>query len=148
VVSSLRQPPPDIIAAAKASEKQWRVPAVVSMAQWIVESAWGDKSPGNNCFGLRIRVGKNDPQQIISTTEFINGKKTAVKGAFRTFPTIADCFSAHAELLATAPVYQPAMKMLPSIDDFIDKMAVKYATAPNYAVTLKSLIKSQRLDQL
>jgi flagellum-specific peptidoglycan hydrolase FlgJ len=143
----VKQPPANIVAAAKAAQEKWKVPCSVQLAQWIIESGWGVHSPGNNPFGMKPRSGKNDPCQMLMTTEFVHGKPTHVAQPFRRFATIADAFMAHGELLATAHVYAYAMQGLPNIDTFINRMAPRYATDPLYASKIKAMIKSQGLSQ-
>lgn len=146
---------PDVSSAAQASMRKYRVPASVSLAQWIVESGWGVHSPGNNPFGMKPRHGMNDPSQELMTTEVIKGKVIHELQPFRVFPSIGAAFDAHAILLSTAPVYAPAMKVLPlnacptqdTIDKFIDLMAGHYATDPLYASKLKAMISSQNLQR-
>lgn len=140
-----RQPPTEICLAAQAAQKVWKIPASASLSQWILESGWGAHSPGNNPFGMKPRHGMNDPCQQLMTKEFIHGEEIEEEQPFRIFPSVDAAFLAHAELLATAPVYADAMTELPDVDAFIDKMAPHYATAPNYAETLKGLIQSQGL---
>lgn len=142
-----KQPPKEICTFAQEAQKQWKVPACVQLGQWILESGWGAHSPGNNPFGMKPRKGKNDPQQMLLTTEYIKGKRVKIPQPFRVFPSVKEAFLAHAELLATALVYKPAMDALPDVDKFIDKMSPRYATDPNYAKNLKSIIKSQGLRQ-
>lgn len=145
--------PSDIIAAARAPVAKTRVPASVSLGQWIIESGWGVHSPGNNPFGMKPRKGMNDPSQQLITTEFLGGKYVKVSQPFRKFISISEAFEAHAELLSTAPVYAMAMREIPlnscptveAIGRFIDKMASHYATDPLYASKLKSIIASNRL---
>src|SRR3954451_14996587 len=49
------QVPPDVIQAAIVSHRRWNVPASVTLAQWVVESAWGASMPpgSNNPFGIK-----------------------------------------------------------------------------------------------
>jgi flagellum-specific peptidoglycan hydrolase FlgJ len=47
-----------IAPAAQASEKKYGVPASVTIAQAILESAWGKRAIGNNYFGIKARVGE------------------------------------------------------------------------------------------
>ena len=61
--------PPEIIEAAKASRKRWGIPPSITLAQWIVESAWGAAMPpdSNNPFGIKAlevpaRGRKRDPR--------------------------------------------------------------------------------------
>ena len=50
-----RPGPPEVIEAAIASRKHWNVPASITLAQWVVESAWGAAMPpdSNNPFGIK-----------------------------------------------------------------------------------------------
>lgn len=141
--------PSTVIAAARAAMARRHVPASVSLAQWAIESGWGAHAPGNNPFGMKPRKGKSDPCQNLKTLEWDKTAKAYVScmQPFRTFPSIADAFLAHAELIATAPVYAEAMAALPNRDLFIDRMAAHYATDPLYAGKVKGLIKSTGLAQ-
>lgn len=148
--------PPDIVTAAKSAMTKYRVPASVSLAQWIIESGWGVHSPGNNPFGMKPRKGMNDPSQMLMTHEVVKGKTVSILQPFRKFPSVAAAFDAHATLLATAPVYASAMACLPSgnqcpsraaIDAFIDRMAPHYATDPLYGSKLKAMVTTQMLDR-
>lgn len=143
----MKQPPKEVCDCARNAQRIYRIPASVQLAQWIVESGWGVHSPGNNPFGMKPRKGMNDPQQMLMTTEYVKGKPVRMPQPFRVFPSLMEAFAAHAQLLATAPVYALAMKALPDIDKFIDLMAKRYATDPSYGSKLKSMIKSQGLNQ-
>lgn len=134
--------------AAQKAQQHWRVPASVSLAQAIIESGWGVHAPGCNLFGMKCRVGKNDPSQMLSTTEWSKARGYyKVPQAFRVFPTIADAFAAHAQLLATAPVYAPAFAKLPDRNAFIQLMAARYASDPQYAAKLEAMIAQSNLGQ-
>ncbi len=134
-------PPADVIAAAQAAERKWRIPASVSLAQWAIESGWGAHSPGSNPFGMKPRKGKNDPQQMLMTTEWSKAKGYyKVPQPFRVFPSISAAFDAHAELLATAPVYAPAMAHLPDVHAFVATLAAHYATDPLYAHKIEAVM--------
>lgn len=140
------QPPADIVSFAKAAKAEYKVPTSVSLAQWIIESGWGVHSPGNNPFGMKPRRGMNDPFQNLNTTEFVKGKYIEVPQPFRVFPTVKEAFEAHAQLLATAPVYAAAMAALPDTNKFVTLMAAHYATDPLYASKIFAMIKSQGLN--
>lgn len=140
--------PSAVSEGAKKAQAETRVPASVSIAQWALESGWGAHAPGNNPFGMKPRKGKSDPQQLLWTTEWSRTKGYyKVQQPFRTFPTLADAFVAHALLISTAPVYKPAMGSLPDKDAFIDKMALRYATDPQYSKKIKSIIKQNSLER-
>lgn len=140
------QIPADIAAAAKSSQRKWGVPASVSLAQWRIESGNGTHSPGNNPFGMKPRKGMNDAQQMLMTTEWSKARGYyKAPQPFRVFPSVAAAFDAHAELLATAPVYASAMAALPDRDEYIDRLAAHYATDPLYASKIKSMIRHSGL---
>ncbi len=44
-VRPCRDRSPDVIDAAKASQRRFGIPASITLAQWIVESAWGSAMP-------------------------------------------------------------------------------------------------------
>lgn len=141
--------PPEVIAGAVAACRKWRVPASTQAAQWSIESGNGAHSPGCNPFGMKPRAGMSDPQQMLWTTEWSKARGYyRVQQPFRVFPTIAAAFDAHAELIATAKVYAPAMAALPDVGTFIDRMAARYATDPLYARKLTATIAARGFAQL
>jgi flagellum-specific peptidoglycan hydrolase FlgJ len=140
-VKVLSQP---IILAAQAAQHVTRVPASVSLAQYGLESAWGAKVTGrNNFFGIKAIRGQAG--QLCETHEVIDGRSVLTHALFREFASPAEAFMAHAELLASAPVYKSAMAHLPDVTTFVRAMATHYATDPDYADKLLSLINEDDL---
>ncbi len=92
-----------IAEAAVAAERETGCPAEISAAQCIVESAWLQVAPGNNCFGVKAT---DDHCQYCLTKEYLNGEWTSQKLAFATYPTLAACFAAHARLLQSGRMHQ------------------------------------------
>lgn len=136
------------ILAAQASERKWKVPTSVSLAQYALESAWGSKDLGaHNYFGMKVRAGKNDPFVTKQTREVIGGKSVMVAAKFRSFPSEEAAFDAHGELLGAAPVYANARSKLPDVDAFADALTGVYATDPNYGHALKNLMLVSKLYQ-
>jgi len=141
-------PPPDAaIAAAQASARAWGVPASVSLAQWALESGWGQYEAGcrnappvvsHNPFGIKAAPGQ--PSVMILTHEFEAGRMVEVRAAFRIFPSLAAAFDAHARLIATGPVYAPAMRERQDPDAFARALQGRYATDPHYAGKLLALM--------
>lgn len=140
-------PTPEVIAAAKASMTMWKVPASVSIAQYGLESGWGQHMPpaSNNPFG--IKAVADEPFVSVTTREFLDGKWVEEDQPFRVFADLAEAFDAHAELLATAPVYAEAMAALPDVAAFVSLVAPHYATDPTYAATLMEIITGDDLTQ-
>ena len=128
-----------IAEAAVAAERETGVPAEISAAQCIVESAWLQVAPGFNCFGIKAKA--NDHCQYCLTKEYLNGEWTSQKLAFATYPSLAACFSAHARLLQRG-VYAPAWRQYQAdhdLDAYIRGVAEHYATDPAYAGKITQL---------
>lgn len=154
----MSEPTPDIIASAQASQRKWRVPASVTIAQWALESGWGAHQSGKyNYGGITAKVKDAvfpfkpgmplEPATLCWTHEQYNGDLVKCQRWFKDYAAPDAFFDAHAKLLATAKVYAPAMAALPDVGRFVDLMATHYATAPNYASTIHSIIRGHNLTQ-
>ncbi|WP_036521602.1 glycoside hydrolase family 73 protein [Novosphingobium acidiphilum] len=139
-------PVPDpIVAAARTADRQWHIPASVSLAQWALESGWGAHMPGNNPFGIKAMPGH--AVQRFATHESIHGHLVPCEQRFAAFASLDEAFDCHARLLATAPVYHAAFAALPDTRRFVALMAPHYATAPDYAAKILAVIDSAGLDR-
>ena len=134
--------PPEVVEAAVASQVKWNVPASITLAQWVVESAWGAAMPpdSNNPFGIKA-VG-DQPAVESATREVIAGESITIRAKFRKFASLSEAFDLHGRLLATAPVYRPAMKNKDDPEAFADALTGVYATDPAYGTTLKYVIRT------
>ena len=137
--------PPEVIEAAKASQIRWGIPASVTLAQWIVESAWGSAMPpdSNNPFG--IKALESQPAVESETREVVDGKVVTITARFRRFANLAEAFEVHGRLLATAAPYQAARTYLQDPDRFADALTGVYATDPQYGETLRWVMDSYKL---
>ncbi len=119
--------------AAVSSERATGVPAELSLSQAIFESGWGERAPGNNCFGIKCDAHGSGTQYIL-THEYLNGQWKETPLAFEKYNTLADCFSDHARLIQQG-VYATAWTQYQKdrdLDAFINGVAAHYATDPNY----------------
>jgi hypothetical protein len=134
--------PPEVLDAAVLSRQKWSVPVSITLAQWVVESAWGAAMPpdSNNPFG--IKAGPNDPAVEAQTREVVSGKDIVIAAKFRKFASMSEAFDLHGKLLATNPVYGPAMEKKNDPEAFADALTGVYATDPMYGATLKYVIKT------
>lgn len=139
--------PPEVIEAAKESRRHWGVPAAITLAQWIVESAWGSAMPpdSNNPFGIKALEGQ--PAVESATWEVIDGKSITVQARFRRFASLTDAFEAHGRLLSTGSPYKAAMAVAADPDRFADALTGVYATDPQYGTTLKWVMDNYKLKQ-
>jgi hypothetical protein len=137
--------PPDVIDAAVASALRWRIPVSVTVAQWVVESAWGAAMPpgSNNPFGIKASASQDAVESM--TREVVNGESVQVSARFRRFESVSEAFDQHGKLLATASPYAKAMQLTQDPDAFADALTGVYATDPQYGFTLKWVIANYGL---
>ena len=139
--------PPDVIDAARTSWKRWGIPASITLAQWIVESAWGSAMPpdSNNPFGIKALDAQ--PAVESETREVIDGKVVTVTARFRRFDSLADAFEFHGQLLSKGSPYHAAMEVAKDPDRFADALTGVYATDPQYGTTLRWVMDNFNLRQ-
>ncbi|MDQ2763828.1 MAG: glucosaminidase domain-containing protein [Pseudomonadota bacterium] len=142
----MTQPTQAAIAAARATQKKWKIPASVSLAQWALESGWGKHtSAPHNYFGMKALPGQ--PCQVVPTREVYKGHSVIIQAAFRSFACDEDAFDAHGKLLATAGVYAHARAALPDPFKFAHALTGTYATDPKYGDLLERIIRGSRLTK-
>jgi flagellum-specific peptidoglycan hydrolase FlgJ len=114
--------------AAQAAAKQYGVPASVTLAQAILESAWGQSTltrQANNYFGIKAEhINVPDSYCEFQTCEFIDGAKKMVLAGFENYSDATACFEGHAQLIRDAARYQPAMRVRNSPKDFAKMLRV------------------------
>lgn len=138
--------PNEVIAAAQAASKKWKVPASVSLAQWIIESGWGKHEPpgSNNPFG--IKAGKGSASVSAPTHEFVHGRYVPTTARFAKFASLAGAFDAHAKLIANRPAYRRAMQAT-TAEQFAERLQGVYATDPHYGGKLVATMREYDLQK-
>jgi flagellum-specific peptidoglycan hydrolase FlgJ len=139
--------PIEVVLAAQSAMKVYGVPASVTIAQWILESAWGEHMPprSNNPFG--IKSTQNQPYVTAITHEYIHGRYLTTEAKFRRFTSISEAFSEHARLIATRKVYLGAMAKKKSPAAFARALTGIYATDRKYGDKLVSIMQTHNLYQ-
>jgi hypothetical protein len=141
------QIPADCIAAAQADRGGWHIPACADIAQYGVESAFGRFEPVGSFNGFGIQRLAGLPFVSAASHEFRGGKLVPVVEEFAKFNSLADAFYEHDKLIATNPVYAPAMAFVGNYVKYIELMGPDYATAPNYVKSLLALIEEDDLTK-
>jgi flagellum-specific peptidoglycan hydrolase FlgJ len=134
-----------IASAAVNAERATGIPAELSAAQCILESAWLTRAPGNNCFGIKA-TDHNGAYAI--TKEYLNGQWVTQRLAFKLYPSLADCFLDHAQLIQEGP-YLPVWQQYGQdhdIDGLIAGIARHYATDPGYAAEVTTLAHGPNVE--
>ena len=140
---------PAWISAAQAAQHATRVPASVSLAQFGQESGWGVHMPAGslNPFGVKDFTDAGASAVWAMTTEVIGRQAVRKRQPFKRYASLGDAFLEHAQLIATAPIYAPAMALLPNLPGFVVELARHYATDPDYARELLAIINGDGLTR-
>jgi len=138
--------PTNIIEAAQKAERKWGIAASISLAQWALESGYGEHTPpgSNNPFG--IKAVKGQPYVSSRTREVAkDGHSYFIIAQFRKFGSIDDAFDLHARLLSNGKPYQSIRQYSKQPLVYVNKLTGLYATDPNYGHLLTSIIQSNNL---
>jgi flagellum-specific peptidoglycan hydrolase FlgJ len=128
-----------IAPAAQEDMQQSGILASVSIAQAILESAWGNSAPGNNLFGIK-GSGQQQP-----TSEFINGQWVRVIDGFRVYDSWLDSIRDHSRFLLENHRYAAVIGERDYRKACEALQRAGYATDPNYASKLINIIETNSL---
>ena len=138
-----------LLPAAIESEKEFGVPAELTLAQAALESAWA-RSPigGYNIFGIKGTgpAGKTS----VNTQEYLNGEWVRMKDGFALYNNFYEAVHEHGELFHNG-YYDKAVDQFAQDRNtyaFIDNIQGIYATDPGYSRKIKSIIEDYGLDQM
>lgn len=134
-----------IAPAAVRCMKHCGVPASVTIAQAILESAWGKSVKGMNLFGIKADASWTGPIVTFPTHEVVNGKTVAIVAKFRAYSSWDGSIEDHAKFLTENPRYKPAFEFKdgPNFARAIAKAG--YATDPTYADKLIAIMRGRDL---
>ncbi len=137
-----------IAPGAVAAQQRYGVPAAVTIAQAIEESAWGQSSLAaeyHNLFGIK---GAGPAGSVtLPTQEYENGGWVTIDAQFAVYRNDAESIAGHAELLASSGYYTRAMADRAYPDAFANDLTGVYATDPDYGANLIALMKLYNLYQ-
>ena len=137
-----------IAPGAVAAKQRYGVPASVTIAQAIEESAWGQSSLAaryHNLFGIK---GTGPAGSVtLPTQEYESGSWVTIDAQFAVYRNDAESIAGHAELLATSGYYIRAMADRAHPDAFANDLTGVYATDPGYGTNLIALMKLYNLYQ-
>ncbi|HEX8007982.1 MAG TPA: glucosaminidase domain-containing protein, partial [Trebonia sp.] len=131
---------------AVAAQQRYGVPASVTIAQAIDESAWGQSAlatQAHNLFGIKGTGPAGS--DVLPTQEYLNGQWVSVSSSFRAYHNIAESIADHARLLATSGYYTQAMSDRLVPDAFANDLTGIYATDPHYGASLIALMRLYNL---
>lgn len=160
-------PEADIVAKVgplfTADQKKTGVLASVSMAQFILESAYGKSElaqNANNCFGMKSRLSGNTwsgstwdgSSYLKKTQEYTNGQYITVTASFRKYPCVEDSIADHSAYLLGA--MNGSKKRYDGLKGMANYRAAiqlikdgGYATSPTYVDNLCNVIEKWNLTK-
>jgi flagellum-specific peptidoglycan hydrolase FlgJ len=111
-------------------------PAQLLIAQWAIESKWGEKPVGHaSYFGVK-RAARHTQWCTVETREVVNGRSVIENLEFADYDSLADSCRDYAWLITQGAPYCAAWARYQSDRDLhtlIAAVAGTYATDPNYA---------------
>jgi flagellum-specific peptidoglycan hydrolase FlgJ len=117
-------------------EQQTACPAQLLIAQWAIESKWGEKPVGHaNYFGVK-RAARHTQWCTVETREVVNGSSVIENLEFADYDSLADSCRDYAWLITHGTPYCAAWGRYQADHDLhtlIVAVAGIYATDPNYA---------------
>jgi flagellum-specific peptidoglycan hydrolase FlgJ len=140
------------VAPAQQSQKDYGVPASVTIAQAILESGWGKSglaAQNKNYFG--IKCFNNVPGPIATGCQSWSTYECLptclpTTATFRAYATVTDSFRDHALFLRSNSRYRPAFSFTNDADSFLYQMwAAGYATSPTYVANVGAVMKTYNL---
>lgn len=137
-----------ILEGAKDGYRKYRILPSLTIAQAILESAWGTHTIGtaNNLFG--IKATKNWTGKVVEawTTEYIGGKPQKVKAKFRAYNSFNDSVRDHNKLLGELDRYKKVRQAKDYRTACLEVWKAGYATDPKYPYKLIDIIEAYNLD--
>jgi flagellum-specific peptidoglycan hydrolase FlgJ len=135
-------------------EKELDVPAIVALAQAVLETGWGRYIPidykthknSHNLFGVKWD-GYGDFVEAW-TKEEINGQLKPVLAKFKAYPNYESSFRDYAELMSKPPYRKCVDKyrMNHDLEAYVRCIAVHYATDHLYADKVLNIIKTLKKE--
>ncbi|HEY9857253.1 MAG TPA: glucosaminidase domain-containing protein [Stenomitos sp.] len=132
--------------AAEAAERQYGVPAAVTLAQAALESGWGQHAIGGyNIFGIKGQGPAGTVSK--STQEWENGRYITIQANFAKYDNFNQAVLEHGKVFQKS-YYDKAMQVYSRNKDpkqFAQNITGVYATDPSYGQKLISLMDSYNL---
>ncbi|MBC7543451.1 MAG: glucosaminidase domain-containing protein [Candidatus Sericytochromatia bacterium] len=138
-----------LLPGAIAAERQYGVPASVTLAQAALESGWA-KSPigGYNIFGIKGE-GSGGSKRVW-TREVFHGVSVPWYDKFALYNNFDDAMSAHGKLFHNG-MYKKGVEQFAKDRDpmrFIANIGKTYATDPNYVRSIQKMMTDYNLVSL
>lgn len=137
---------------AQAMQRQYHVPASITIAQAILESNWGTSelaSRYHNLFGIK---GTGPNSHNLATKEYVNGRWIVTTGQFKVYDSWNDSIRDHTNLMINGTAsnhnnYYGVTHANNYKDAANALQRAGYATDPDYANKLINIIENYNLSK-
>jgi flagellum-specific peptidoglycan hydrolase FlgJ len=124
-------------------EQQTACPAQLLIAQWAIESKWGEKPVGRaNYFGVK-RTARHTKWSTVATREVVNGRSVFENLEFADYDSLEDSCRDYAWLITNGAPYHAAWEQYQkdrNLPPLIAAVARVYATDPAYTHLVESIV--------
>ena len=131
-------------------DQQTGCPPQLMIAQWAIESAWGEKPVGHaNYFGIK-KADRHTKCCTVPTREVINGKSVVENLEFADYDSLEDSCRDYAWLITHATPYQTAWQQYQhdhDLEGLIVAVARVYASDPHYAEDVIAISRQRNVSQ-
>lgn len=135
-----------ILEGAKDGYRQYKILPSLTIAQAILESAWGTHHIENNLFGMKATSNWKGKTAVRKTKEYINGEWVTVEAVFRAYDSFNDSVRDHNKLLGELDRYKKVRQAKDYRTACLEVWKAGYATDPNYPYKLIDIIETYNLD--
>lgn len=136
-----------LLAAARECQAAAGIPASFILAQAALESSWGERTPGNNLFGIKADRAWRGKTVDVATHEVIKGKRVAMVDKFRAYVSWAECMADHARFFKVNPRYAACFRETTGEGWARAVAKAGYATDPAYADKLIAVMRGRKMAQ-
>lgn len=139
----------EVARIAVAIEAETGLPAQMLIAQWAVESRWGEKPAGKaNYFGVK-KADRHEKCCTVTTHEVVGGKPVKLDLEFADYDSLEESCRDYAWLITHGQPYREAWRQYQADGDLhklITGIARVYATDPNYATLLTRIARQTNVS--
>lgn len=110
-----------------------RINSEVVLSQAVLESGYGRHIRANNVFGVKAGSSWKGDTVVITTHEYMRGKRIKIDDVFRAYPSMEAAVEDYATLIARRPGYAGAVANYETSQGYLKGLIDgKYATDPHY----------------
>ncbi|MDX2094792.1 MAG: glycoside hydrolase family 73 protein [Alphaproteobacteria bacterium] len=132
---------------AQEVQAKYGVPASIAIAQAALESGWGERSKGNNLFGIKSGASWRGATIDMATHEYLNGSRVGMNDKFRAYAGFQQSIEDYGRFLSDNKRYAGVLVAGDANEAADALQRAGYATDPKYTAKLKQIITQYDLTR-